>query len=392
MAVQNLAIFTICSNNYVPMAKVLVQSVRQHHQNATLYLCLADKLLPDSEFYPPDCQVIVAEDLNIPEFPQFAFRYDVLEFNTAIKPFMLLDLLKRGHDGVLYFDPDIEVFSPLDSIAHKLDEGASFVLTPHLLQPAEGDSDPDDVGVMRAGVYNLGFLGVGATEEVPATLNWWARRLRYQCIGDQDRGLFVDQKFIDLVPGFADSVQIVRDSRYNVAYWNLAQRHLEHDGKGWRVDGEELAFFHFSGFDCADHMRLSKYSRAFCGDAIPPAVQAIMRHYSDRVMANGYHKARCIPYAYGHFASGALIPAQARRVFRAQYGHWSGDPFTHFEADVPPLDPALPLPMSIDELTHHVAELTRHVAELTRQVQAIDASYSWRLTRPLRAVKRLLKG
>jgi hypothetical protein len=378
MAVQNLAIFTVCSNNYVPLAKVLVQSVRAHHPNATFYLCVADKLLPDADFYPRDCEVIAATGLEIPEFKGFAFRYDVLEFNTAVKPYVLLLLLKRGHDAVLYFDPDIEVFTPLDGIIRKLDDGASFVLTPHLLRPAEGDCDPDDVGIMRAGIYNLGFLGVGATAEARAVLAWWARRLRYQCLSDQGGGLFVDQRFFDLVPGFADGVQILRETRYNVAYWNLAQRCLTQNGAGWLVDGQELGFFHFSGFDCANLGRLSKHSAAFRGNGIHTALLAIMRHYADRVMANGYHRARNIPYAYGRFASGAVISSDVRRLFRAQNGGWSGDPFTDFEDHVPMLDPAALPPLSADELT--------------RQVRAIHASTSWRITSPLRAVGRLLKG
>jgi hypothetical protein len=378
MELKNLAIFTICSNNYMPMAKVLIQSARQNHPNAKLYLCLGDKLLTDQNFYPPDCEIIVAEDLEIPEFLKFAFGYNVLEFNTAVKPFMLLHLLRRGHDAVLYFDPDIEIFASLDGITNELIGGASFVLTPHLLGPAEGNSDPDDIGIMRAGVYNLGFLGVGATSEAPAIIEWWARRLRYQCISDQDRGLFVDQRFVDLVPGFADKVCILRDSRYNVAYWNLAQRRLTQDGEEWRVDGERLGFFHFSGFDCSNHNRLSKYSTSFRGNSIPPPLKAIMQHYTEQVMVNGYHNAHSIPYAYGYFASGAPIPAQARQIFRTDYKGWSGNPFTHFEADVPPL-------------TSTVHSL-RSVEELSRQIEAIYASTSWRLTQPLRTVKQLLKG
>jgi hypothetical protein len=378
MTTENLAIFTICSNNYMAMAKVLVRSARQYHPNATVYLCVADKLLLDPDFYPPDCQVIAAESLDIPEFSQFAFRYDVMEFNTALKPFMFLHLLKRGHDAVLYFDPDIELFTRLDGIVQLLDGGASFVLTPHLLRPAEGRSDPDDVGIMRAGIYNLGFLGVGAGAEASDVLEWWARRLRYQCVNEQGSGLFVDQKFIDLVPGFADGVRILRDSRYNVAYWNIAQRQLEQDGEGWRVDGESLGFFHFSGFDCTNQAQLSKYSTAFRGDAISHPLKAIMRHYAAQVIGNGHDAARRVPYAYGHFASGTPIPVHARVMFRTQYDQWSGDPFVHFEADVPPVNPDLPPSMSAEELVRHV--------------QAIYASTSWRVTRPLRVVKQLLQG
>jgi len=378
MSVRDFAVFTICSNNYVPLAKVLLQSVGRHHPNATLYLCLADKLLPDAAFYPPNCQVIAAEHLAIPDFPQFAFRYAVLEFSTAVKPFMIRYLLERGHDAVLYFDADIEVFAPLAGVLQSLENGASFVLTPHLLQPAEGDAFPDDVGIMQAGAYNLGFLGVGSVAEVPAIIDWWARRLRDQCVIDPGRGLFLDQRFIDLVPGFAEHVCILRYPSYNVAYWNLGQRNLLQQGDEWRIEGERLGFFHFSGFDCTEQNRLSRYTTAFRGDDISPPLRALLRHYAAKVLMNGYQEARCLSYGYGRFASGVPIPDRARRIFRTQYSRWSGDPFTHFTADVPPLDPKALPPMTTEEMMCRIRDLY--------------ASTSWRITRPLRAVKRLLSG
>jgi hypothetical protein len=376
MTTRNLAIFTICSNNYVPMAKVLIDSARAHHPDARLFLCLADKVLPDRTFYP-DCELIAAEDLEIPEFPQFAFRYGLVEFNTALKPFMFLHLLRLGFDAALYFDPDIEIFAKLGGLLEKLAGGASFLLTPHLLQPAEGDADPDDVDIMRAGIYNLGFLGVGATGEARSVLAWWARRLRYQCINDQGNGLFVDQRFIDLVPGFAEKICILREPGYNVAYWNLTQRELTEHGGEFRVNGRELGFFHFSGFEAANTARLSKHTRFFSGRngrANPAPLQALLRHYAERVTANGYLAARDLPYGYGSFSSGRAIPPLSREIFRTQYAGWQGDPFTAFHSDVP-LIAGAELPQ-------------KSAAELQRQVLALRASTSWRITSPLRMLSR----
>ena len=332
MAIQSLAIFTICSNNYVPMAKVLVESAQRHHPEATLYLCLADERLPRSEFYPPGCEVVTAASLPIPDFRSFAFRYDVMEFNTAVKPTMIRHLLDIGHDAVLYFDPDIEVFERLDSVLAPLHDGASFVLTPHLTQAAEGDAFPDDIGIMRAGVYNLGFLGVGAGEEADRILRWWSRRLQHQCISAQERGIFVDQKFMDLVPGFASGARILRDTTCNVAYWNLPQRALMQGGERWLVDGRPLSFFHFSGIAPRDLSSLSKYTLAFRGEAIAPPLRTLMQHYAEQVLANGYGTVPAGIYAYGRFASGVPIPAQVRHMFRERHLAWSGgDPFETYE-------------------------------------------------------------
>jgi hypothetical protein len=331
MAHGELAVFTISSNNYLPMAKVLFASAACYCPEAALYLCLADERLPDAGYYPADVNVVVAEDLAIPDFRSFAFRYTIMEFNTALKPFMIRHLLDQGFDAVLYFDPDIEVFAPLNPILDPLRAGYSFVLTPHICQPAEGDAFPDDMGIMRAGTYNLGFLGVGVGPDTERLLRWWSRRLRYHCVSEQEHGVFVDQKFIDLIPGFTDSVWIVRDTACNVAYWNLQQRHLTQAGDHWLVDGQQLRFFHFSGINIDDLTYLSKWTQAFRGAEIWPPLRTLMRHYADRVLAGGYGTGPQPPYSYGNFTSGTSIPDSVRRMFRDRHLFWTGDPFATYQ-------------------------------------------------------------
>jgi glycosyltransferase involved in cell wall biosynthesis len=328
---QGLAIFTICSNNYVSMARVFVASYRRFHPEATIYLCLADAVLPDDGFYPEDCVVVSVEELDIPDIRSFLFRYDIMELNTAVKPFMFQYLFRMGHDMVLYFDPDIQVFSRLDQILTLLRDGGSFVLTPHLCAPAEGEAFPDDIGIMRAGIYNLGFLGVRACDEAEAILAWWARRLEYQCISDQNAGIFVDQKFMDLLPGFADNARILRDPTVNIAYWNLPQRTLTVEGETWMVDGRPLGFFHFSGFDPAKMDQLSHWTLAFRGDAISPPLARLMRQYAEQLRANQHGSIPAGLYAYGRFSSGRRIPLIARKMFRERHVVWSGDPFETYE-------------------------------------------------------------
>ena len=125
------AIFTICSNNYMPAARTLLDSVRTHHPEAHLFLCLVDERLDAPDLYDPAWTLIEAASLSIQDFMSFAFRHDIMELNTAVKPFMFQHLLDGlGYQIALYLDPDIEVFRPLDSILGLLRAGASFVLTP----------------------------------------------------------------------------------------------------------------------------------------------------------------------------------------------------------------------------------------------------------------------
>jgi glycosyltransferase involved in cell wall biosynthesis len=365
MANRGRAIFTICSNNYVPMAKVLLESARRHHPELALYLCLADEPVDEAGFYPEGCTVIRGDSLGIPDFRDFAFRYDVMEFNTALKPFMFRQLLERGHSGVVYLDPDIEIFAPLASVLDLLDDGASFVLTPHLTRPAERDAYPDDFGIMRAGAYNLGFLAVGAGDEADRMLRWWSRRLRFDCVNDQARGIFVDQKFMDLLPGFAEHVRVLRDTACNVAYWNLHQRELSRDGDGWKVDGHPLCFFHFSGIDARNTSRLSKYTMAFRDADLSGDLRTLIDHYVNQLRANGHGSVPNAIYAYSRFDSGAIIPALVRKMYRDSHIAWcAGDPFDTYEEFL-----QLPCVPRTGSLRYPVTHLMRHLHDAEPSLQ-----------------------
>ncbi|SER49429.1 hypothetical protein SAMN05216548_12131 [Faunimonas pinastri] len=323
------ACFTICSNNYLPSARVFAASFQQFHPEIDLYLGLAD--VPAATLdYPPGCTVVPAGELGISDFDAFAFRYDIMELNTAIKPSMFLSLLEGGYDRVLYFDPDIEFFAPLTSVLGALDKGASFVLTPHICSPAESWAPRTDIHIMQTGIFNLGFVACGRQAETETVLRWWARRLRYQCINDQSHGIFVDQKFMDLVPAFTENTCILRDTSCNVAYWNLAQRELREENGDWTVDGHPLTFFHFSGFSPKDMTRISKHTN-FREEDVSDAHRHLFQHYADRLTASDFGEQPNLPYGYGRFASGTPIPDAVRRMFRERLPGWSGNPFANLE-------------------------------------------------------------
>jgi hypothetical protein len=63
--------FTICSNNYIPYVEVLFSSIRRHHPNFDVFLCLVD----EEQGSYGDYAVIKAQDLGIPDFESFCFQY-----------------------------------------------------------------------------------------------------------------------------------------------------------------------------------------------------------------------------------------------------------------------------------------------------------------------------
>jgi len=312
---KQVHVFTCAAFNYIPKVRMLFRSLRELHPDWILHLALADERRPEIDLTSePFDHVLSVDMLDIPAWKGWAFCHTIVELATAIKPFALAKLLKLPDTAkVIYLDPDTVAFSRLDDILAALDEG-NIVLTPHQTTPEKTLTAiiDNEVSSLRHGIYNLGFIGVAATEVGLAFADWWSQRLYYFCRADIPKGLFTDQRWIDLVPAFFEGVAIMRSSRHNVAPWNLTTRIVQKDAQGkYLVDGEPLGFYHFTGFDSGAHRTMSiKNSRGSSGiDELVSWYVTQTRDLSKDPLAN-------VPWAFGTYSNGDLITKAQRVVYR----------------------------------------------------------------------------
>ena len=88
------AYFTICSANYLPTAKILIDTLELNTDRDTFIIICDKKQEKIEEFFSKNrVKVIFVEDLKIKNFDRFILRYSILEINTAIKPFVFNHLL-----------------------------------------------------------------------------------------------------------------------------------------------------------------------------------------------------------------------------------------------------------------------------------------------------------
>lgn len=311
------AIVTIVSNNYLHFARTLMESVARHHPGAARYCVIVDTDMAPAAAVAGEFEAISLDRIGLPFGDEFTFQYTILELNTAVKPWALEHLLDRGHQQVLYIDPDIYLYRELSEVNALLDGGASIVLTPHMLAPATDDKHPDERTIRMAGTYNLGFCAISEHPATRRMLGWWQGKLARDCVVDLANGIFVDQSWMDMAPGLFDQVAVLRHPGYNVAYWNMAQRHVEASANGYLVNGEALAFFHYSGVNPQEPEPVSKHQDRFRLDNVEPAVRALLLAYCERVIALGQAAYRKLPYGYANFTDGTPIPSAVRARFRA---------------------------------------------------------------------------
>jgi len=319
---------TISSANYLPRVKILQQSLKTYHPESKLHILLSEQPLEVATLSQLAGHTFIAPDAVCTEWQTLAFRYEITEFNTALKPYLLEFLLDRECDAVIYFDPDIEIFSPLDSLL-KLFEHHDLLLTPHVCLPLAMDglrTGIDDT--IRAGVYNLGFIGISGRDEARKALRWWRDVCRDYCYFDVEHRYFVDQFWAAALPTFVQRFHCLRDPSCNVAYWNVFQRSLEKRGDHWTVNDEYLKFFHFSGLP-DDLTLVSRHQNRFTTNPESPLYE-LLAHYRDKTFQNSWSSFGASRYSFGVYADQSLIKTVERRAYddlspSARNG--LGDPF-----------------------------------------------------------------
>jgi len=312
-------ICTIVAKNYLAHARVLAESFRRHHPDGRCFVLVIDEVDGYVDAAQEPFELIRPSELELDAWDEMRGAYDVMELSTAVKPW-LLRLMLRAYDegrGIAYFDPDIQVHSRMVELEAQLAEHA-IVLTPHVLRgmPRDGRK-PSETDILMAGVYNLGFIGMADRDDAHLMLDWWSERLLKDCHVAPERGLFVDQRWVDFVPGLVSDLEIFRDSTYNVAYWNLPERTLARaaDG-GCLVDGRPLRFFHFSGYSPDRRAQLSKHQdRVQLGE--DPVLQELCDAYGDALEAAGFPRVRGLPYEHDVLPSGLRLTKGVRALYRA---------------------------------------------------------------------------
>jgi hypothetical protein len=235
------AICTISSSSHLFKVKTLFESLRAN-TDADLHCLLTDGA---TEHLIEGVSIGLTDDLQTETATRIKGRYTGNELRWALKPVLMAHLLERGYDQVIYVDNDICFYSsplPIFDALH----GHSLLLTPHHY-PSDPEKDQYWLEAnFRVGLYNAGF--VAASRSGVGALRWWAECCAYNVKKSAWRGLFDDQKYLDLMPVLFPDVGILHHKGCNVAGWNslTIDRSMSPEGT-MLLDGHwPLIFIHYN--------------------------------------------------------------------------------------------------------------------------------------------------
>ena len=333
------AAFTICAKNYLAQALTLKESFHRLNPSNDFFIFLSD----DSDGLADN--IITLDCRWIPNWKQMAFKYNIIEFSTSIKPFCFKKLFSQNYSKVIYLDPDIYVTNPLVEIFDFLDN-KSIVLTPHYCNiQTDYTGSISEEEILFVGIYNLGFCALKNDIVGIKVIDWWMNRLTNKCFADKFDALHVDQRWMDFIPAFfPNDTLITHHLGINPAIWNLHERELViSENNKYQIKDSlsqevfPLLFYHFSGFDPYNPKLINRRHPKYNTDIYPSFIP-LFEEYIKGVYDNGYERYSKMSYSFNAFEDGESILPLYRRLFRVfEYEYVEHNPFhteSHFFKDL----------------------------------------------------------
>lgn len=313
---QNGVIFaTVATTSYLPRAMTMALSVKKQMPDCKVICCLVEEKIPDT---PRNLntyfdEVILAKNLGFSNFYRFIFQYNQFEGANACKAQLSIYLLEtyQNHDCFIFLDSDTQVFGPFEELMEYF-KASEIIFSPHFIRFNKKNPFYHLGIIQTSGIFNTGLFAIKRGNESIRFLRWWANILLKYCYKDPKKGIWNEQKWLDLASGLFD-FQIQKDSGYNVGPWNFHERALTIDENGeYLVNGKPLRLFHFSGLfsdyfkgklDKVDHNQRK-------------LIEKNKNEYLQELTKTDQDLFSTKPWSYNRFWGGRPIEKRSRLIFK----------------------------------------------------------------------------
>ena len=263
-AVNHLCTVSTASHIYKTYA--LAESLEQGCP-FTLHVLVTDS---NNDYKFPNCIFYKLTDPeNFGSAAQVISKYknSADKLRWCMKPVFMQFLLNKNVGKIIYLDNDLFFYNDYNFLFNLLNEH-SVLLTPHYYKNNPNKEQNWFEANFRVGLYNAGF--VGANKNAMKTLQWWAESCLYRCEKNAFRGLFDDQKYLDLIPVMDENAHVLRHKGCNLAGWNQELCPRSSSSGEVLIDGKfPVVFIHFNATTIreilkgGDNLLLSHFGKYF---------------------------------------------------------------------------------------------------------------------------------
>lgn len=234
---------TISTKSHIPNVLALYESLNKYNQNIHLNVCVIDSKLNEKRRYKnlEICTLNQLSENKIGKAIIKKYKQNSDKMRWGLKPvFMDFLITKKKYDEVIYVDNDIFFFGDYNFLFKLLDNN-SVILTPHWR-----DFMSKGIGtILKDGFFNAGFIG--CNKNGLKAIRWWGNCCLYNMEKDYLKGLYDDQRYLDLIPLIFKDVKIIEHKGCNVASWNRLFCKREKRGENILINNKwSIIFIHFT--------------------------------------------------------------------------------------------------------------------------------------------------
>lgn len=239
---------TISTSSHLYKVYALHESIMSIHKNSVLHVLVVDsfniELSKSNSFLKFYELSYLSSEIAKKIINKYSLNKDKLRW--SLKSVYLSQLLSDSvSKSLVYVDNDIAFFNDFLFLFDLLDK-YNILLSPHYYPINPNENQNWLEANFKVGLYNAGFFAcnINALE----ALNWWSNCCLYRCERNSIRGLWDDQKYLDVMPIHFEKVKVLHHKGCNLADWNegvLLRK--EKDGEVFIADKWKPIFIHFTG-------------------------------------------------------------------------------------------------------------------------------------------------
>ena len=205
---------TISTKSHLFKTKALADSLNKFNVHLHVLVVDKDEVLIKTEYITYYNLKFITKEIGLKLIAKYGNQSDKLRW--ALKSVFMMHLLLQT-EKIIYVDNDTYFYNNPQILFDLLNTN-TLLLTPHFY-----DSNPNKnqnwlEANFKVGLYNAGFMGVN--KNAINALQWWSECCLYNIKKSYWRGLFDDQKYLDLIPILFDDVMVVKHRGCNLAGWN----------------------------------------------------------------------------------------------------------------------------------------------------------------------------
>ena len=313
------AVGCVVTRSHVPSVRAMARRLAETTPGAVCVGLVVDGErgeFEDEPFIAWTLEDLSAGDASLErDLLEMSFCYTAFEFCCAVRGLFHRTLHHEARwESWLVIDGDVWITGDLTPVFDEV-ETRSITLSAHAETPAFPAARPQpELEFLSSGTFNGGVLGLRRDDESLRFADWFHQRLRHHAI--QAPPMFVDQLWLNLVPGWFSSVGTFHHRGVNVGHWNLHERPLRQEGGVVWVDDDPLLLAHLSAVDRLAPQNVSRHASWWDGKA-PAAWGALIEEYFTALDAEGAPTSAKIPYRFDRYRSGGAIALGDRRTRRA---------------------------------------------------------------------------